>query len=95
MDFKPQDIVFIIVLILLLIKRDPKLFVYSGLLCLGFSIPLFAKWIFFTAERLTWYAFIFFLIAVILNLIKIRHNKSSNFNNSSYESNKQEKLLDI
>lgn len=75
MDFKPQDILFIIVLILLFIKRDPKMFVIAGLSCLVLAIPLFAQWIFFTAQRLTWFAFLFFLFAVILNLIKFRHNK--------------------
>ena len=36
------------------------------------AIPLFAKWIFFTAERLTMYAAACMLIAVILFLIEER-----------------------
>jgi len=74
MDFKPQDILFLVILVLLLLKRDAKLFVWAGLVFLILSIPLFASWIFFTAQRLTWYAFTFFTIAVILNLIKTRRN---------------------
>ena len=73
MPIKPQDVVFIIVFILLLWKRDARLFVISGLICLALSIPLFAKWVFFTAERLTWYGFSFFILAVLLNLVKTRH----------------------
>lgn len=75
MFLKPQDIVFIIVFILLLFKRDAKLFVAAGLLCLIVSIPLFAKWIFFTAERLISYGFVFLFIAVLLNLIALRNSK--------------------
>jgi hypothetical protein len=76
MEFKPQDLLFLLVLIPLFFKRDPRLFVYVGLFSIILSIPLFAKWIFFTAERLIWYAFLFFLIATILNLVNLRHNKS-------------------
>ena len=76
MEFKPQDLLFLFVLVSLFFKRDPRLFVYAGLFSIIFSIPLFAKWIFFTAERLIWYAFLFFLIATILNLVNLRHNKS-------------------
>ena len=74
MDFKPQDLLFVVVLILLFIKRDPKFFVWAGLISIFLSIPLFSQWIFFTAQRLTLYDFIFFAIAVVLNLIKLRHN---------------------
>lgn len=66
---KIQDIAFLIFLGILLIIRKPILFVYAGIACLVFSIPLFSKWIFFTAERLTWYAAAFFLIFIIISLI--------------------------
>lgn len=72
---KPQDIAFLlVVLVLLLIKRlrRPKVFVASGIVCLVLSLPLFALWIFFTAQHLVWYAAGFFLVAIILLLI---HNK--------------------
>ncbi len=78
MDFKPQDLLFIIVFLLLLIKRDPKFFVIAGLSCLVLSIPLFAQWIFFTAQRLVWFSFVFFVIAVLLSIIKdsrFKHGK--------------------
>ncbi|HSD98654.1 MAG TPA: hypothetical protein VLB73_03070 [Patescibacteria group bacterium] len=69
---KPQDIVFLVViLVLLLLKRfrRPKIFVISGLICIALSIPLFAFWIFFTAQHLVWYACGFFLVAIILLLV--------------------------
>lgn len=72
---KPQDLAFFLILIVLLFKRDPKHFVIAGLASLVLSMPLFYKWVFFTAERLVLYAFVFILIAVVLNLIKLRHNK--------------------
>ena len=70
MDLKPQDVLFIIVLIALLFKRDSKLFVWAGLASLLLSIPLFATWTFFTAQRLVIYAFAFFLVACIFFMTK-------------------------
>ncbi len=75
MFFKPQDLLFILVLILLLLKRDPRWFAFAGIICLGVSAPLFAKWIFFTAQRLVSYSFVFFLMAILLNLRRIGDNK--------------------
>jgi len=69
---KIQDIAFFAILALLIIKRNPKLAAFCGILCLALSIPLFSFWIFFTAERLTWYAASFFLLAIIFN---IKYNK--------------------
>ena len=74
---KPQDIAFIVIFIALIIYRKPKLLVAAGLACLLISMPLFAKWIFFTAERLTWYAAAFFLIAILVNLYQLRDNKKN------------------
>lgn len=62
---KIQDIAFLVVLALLIVKRNPKLATFCGLACLVFSIPLFSFWVFFTAERLVWYAAAFFLLAII------------------------------
>lgn len=67
---KVQDIVFLLVLFLLVAKRSPNLAVVAGLTSLGLSIPLFAMWIFFTAERLTWYAAAFFLLSIIFHVWK-------------------------
>lgn len=73
---KPQDILFLVIIAGLLLKRSPRYFVIAGLAMLFLSIPLFAKWIFFTAERLTWYAALCMLIAVILFLLEERRNKA-------------------
>jgi len=62
---KPQDILFIILLLGFLFLRKPKVFVWTGLLCLVLSMPLFAHWVFFTAERLVMYGAGFFLVAII------------------------------
>jgi hypothetical protein len=67
---KIQDIVFFVVLALLILKRSPKLAAFCGILCLFLSIPLFSFWVFFTAERLTWYAAAFFLLAMIFYLFQ-------------------------
>ena len=67
---KIQDIAFFLALITLLIIRKPTLFVYAGLLCFALAIPLFAGWIFFTGERLTWYGAGFLLAGIILNTKK-------------------------
>jgi len=63
---KIQDIVFFIVLIGLVIVRKEKLFILFGLLSIALSMPLFAQWVFFTAERLTWYGVAFLLVGTIL-----------------------------
>ena len=67
---KPQDIAFFIILAILIYKRDSKLFTIAGIIALLLSIPLFSLWVFFTAERLTWYAAAFFLAAIIINIFK-------------------------
>jgi len=69
-NMKPQDILFLVVLVILLILRRPKLAVGVGLTSIIISMPLFAKHIFFTAEHLTWYAASFFLLAIILFLFQ-------------------------
>ena len=65
---KIQDIGFFVVLIALFLLKKPRLFIWMGLGCLVLAIPLFAKWIFFTAERLTWYAGAIFLIFILISL---------------------------
>lgn len=70
---KPQDIVFIVILaILLFVIRKPKVLVIAGLICLILSIPLFSFWIFFTAQRLVYYAAAFFLAATVIYLFEAR-----------------------
>jgi len=72
---KIQDIAFLAVLILLILRLNPKLAASSGLICLFLSIPLFSFWVFFTAERLTWYAAAFFLLAIIFYLYKNKNGR--------------------
>lgn len=69
---KLQDIVFLIILIVLLVKKNPRWFAILGLTCFVFAIPLFAGWIFFTAERLTWYGVSFIASSLLISLIKLR-----------------------
>lgn len=84
---KPQDILFFVIFGILLLLRRPKVAVMAGILCLLVSIPLFAKWIFFTAERLTWYAAAFFLLAILVNLYQLRDNKKDE-NRNRHKSNR-------
>lgn len=63
---KIQDIGFLILLMILIKLKRPRLSALAGLGCLILAIPLFKLWVFFTAERLTWYAAVFFLHAIIL-----------------------------
>ncbi len=67
---KPQDILFIILLLVLLGVRKPRLLVGAGLVCLLLSIPLFSHLVFFTAERLVMYAGGFLFAAIIFSFIK-------------------------
>jgi hypothetical protein len=67
---KIQDIAFFLVLAALIFKRSPQLSVIIGILCLILAIPLFLFWIFFTAQRLIWYAVAFFLLTIIFYLFK-------------------------
>lgn len=68
---KLQDAVFFIIfLILIFLKKSPKTFIMLGLICFILAVPLFAFWVFFTAERLVWYAAAFILSAGIVSLFK-------------------------
>lgn len=71
---KIQDILFFAVFIFLIYKHSPKLSAAFGFGALLLAIPLFSFWIFFTAERLTWYAAAFFLLSLILHLITIKNS---------------------
>lgn len=72
---KIQDLTFLVILAFLVWRQDQKLSVLLGLIALLVSIPLFATWTFFTAERLSWYAAAFFLLSVIFQLIKVQREK--------------------
>jgi hypothetical protein len=60
----------------MLYKQNQKLSTGLGLILLILAIPLFALHIFFTAERFTWYAAGFFLLAVIQVLKKYHENRN-------------------
>ncbi len=66
---KIQDIGFLAALIILLFFRKPKVFIFAGLACFLLAIPLFAKWIFFTGERLVWYGAAFITIGILYMLL--------------------------
>lgn len=66
---KPQDLLFVVVFITLVALRKPVLFMYTGIVCLGLAIPLFATWTFFTAERLTWYGAAFIACYLLISLL--------------------------
>ena len=67
---KIQDLIFIAIFSLVIWRRNYRLALGLGLGCLVLAIPLFKFWIFFTAERLTWYAAAFILLALGLKLLK-------------------------
>jgi len=69
---KPQDILFILLLIILIGLRKPKILVLAGLICLILSMPLFSFWVFFTAERLVMYAAGFFLVSLVLFWFRLK-----------------------
>lgn len=72
---KPQDVVFIAVLIVLLIAHRPKWLIAAGLICLAISIPLFSLWIFFTAQRLVYYGAGFLLVGIVIMIVWERIKK--------------------
>lgn len=75
MEIKPQDIVFFLSLGSLIYLKKPLLSSVFALFCLLLAIPLFAFWVFFTAERLTWYAGVFVVLAAVQYSLIIRKGK--------------------
>lgn len=69
---KIQDILFILLFMFLLYKRNAHYFVTSGLVLMLLAIPLFQFWIFFTAQRLVMYAAAFFLASTLFLLHDLR-----------------------
>jgi len=63
---KVQDVVFVLVFVIFLYKRNPSFPALAGMISLLLAMPLFAFWVFFTAERLTWYAAAFFFLSIVL-----------------------------
>lgn len=68
MNMKPQDILFIgVALVSWVFLRQVRYFVALGILLFFIAIPLFAFHVFFTAERLTWYAAFFISSALCIS----------------------------
>lgn len=67
---KPQDIGLLILLCVLILLRRTKVCIVAGLICFLLAIPLFAQWIFFTAERLVWYGALFVFLGIIGEVIQ-------------------------
>lgn len=72
---KIQDVGFLILLFLILWTRSGRLAAGLGLLLLILAMPLFAFWVFFTAQRLVIYAAAFFLLSLTLQLIEIKRRR--------------------
>lgn len=62
---KIQDLIFLLILIIMIRVNHFRITVAAALICLLISVPLFWKWFFFTAERMTWYAGAFILLGII------------------------------
>lgn len=69
---KIQDIIFLLIFIFMLYRRRYEWIAMAGLVCIIVAIPFFSFWIFFTGQRLTYYAFFFLLLACLLFLFKKR-----------------------
>lgn len=70
---KIQDLVFFLVFLLALWRKHNRFSAVICLVCLIVSISLFKLQIFYTAERLTWYAAGFILLSVTQLLYAYRH----------------------
>jgi predicted membrane protein len=66
---KPQDIVFFIVVAVLLWYRRPQLFIVTAIISMVMSAVLFHQWVFFTAQRLMWYAAACIAIVTVYELM--------------------------
>jgi hypothetical protein len=69
---KIQDVIFVMVFILLMLFRKERWFLYVGLACFIVAIPLFSLWIFFTADRLTWYGVAFIFVYLLIQMYLFR-----------------------
>lgn len=68
---KIQDVIFIFVLLFLFFSRKNQWLTSVGICCLVLAIPLFTLQIFFTAERMVYYAAGFLLLSSILLMVKM------------------------
>lgn len=78
---KIQDLGFAIIFLLLLWKRDLRLISLIGLICLVLAMPLFAFWVFFTAQRLVMYGAALILLSIFLSSRDKNYNHYNNHKN--------------
>lgn len=69
---KIQDVLFIIFYCMVATTRRSRVFLIAGFLSMILAIPLFALWVFFTAERLIWYGAAFIGTYAISQCIEIQ-----------------------
>ena len=72
---KIQDIGFLILLFSALFIRSERLAAGLGLLFLILAMPLFALWVFFTAQRFVIYAVVFFVLSLFLQLRELKRRR--------------------
>jgi hypothetical protein len=65
---KPQDVLFVIVLLFLLLRKNSILFTRAAILIWIMAAILYNRWIFFTAQRFVMYGAVFICIAIILRI---------------------------
>lgn len=65
---KIQDVIFLIIFFILLLffRNKPKLFVCLALILLLLSMLLFGFWVFFTAQRFVYYAYVLLAVGVVI-----------------------------
>jgi hypothetical protein len=73
---KPQDILFVFIVLFLWFMRKRHGLVLGALGMIAASIPLFSFHIFFTAQRLIYYAVLLLAIQCIYTIILLRKEKN-------------------
>lgn len=72
---KPQDVVFFIIIALLAWYKRPQLFLCVAMISMVLSALLFHQWVFFTAQRLLWYAAACIAIVTVYELAKRKEQR--------------------
>lgn len=65
---KPQDILFLLIVCVLILIRKPRLIALSAMVLLLLAIPLYGQWVFFTAHRLVMYSAGLYVLYVLFSL---------------------------
>jgi hypothetical protein len=77
---KLQDVILVLIGCALLVKRDARVCFMAGLACILISIPFFASWVFFTGQRLLWYAAVYFMSGIIFSLRDMKLDQTKRIN---------------